>query len=76
MGKSAKAVKRPTKKQKDNKKTAKAQTLADERLSSIARTSNGGVNKAKSIRKKAKAASTATRASKSKKADYMDLFGK
>ncbi|KAJ2472132.1 hypothetical protein IWW56_006205 [Coemansia sp. RSA 2131] len=80
MGKSAKAFKRPTKKQKEIKKTTKAQaalTPADkERPSPMVRTSSGGVSKSKSIRKKAKVASVMTRASKAKKVDYMDLFGK
>ncbi|KAJ2557364.1 hypothetical protein GGH12_006194 [Coemansia sp. RSA 1822] len=81
MGKSAKAFKRPTKKQKEIKKTTKAQAAltpaADkERPSPMVRTSSGGVSKSKSIRKKAKVASAMTRASKAKKVDYMDLFGK
>ncbi|KAJ2206647.1 hypothetical protein IW145_001996 [Coemansia sp. RSA 521] len=83
MGKSAKAFKRPTKKQKEIKKTTKAQAAltpaADkERPSSMARTSSGGVSKSKSIRKKAKVASVMTRASKAKKrrmASEMNIAG-
>ncbi|KAJ2312993.1 hypothetical protein IWW52_004697, partial [Coemansia sp. RSA 2704] len=83
---SAKAVKRPTKKQKELKKvtraapsvTAAAVAVAapSKRATPATRTSGGGVSKSKSIRTKARASGMAGRTSKAKKADYLDLFGK
>ncbi|KAJ2451673.1 hypothetical protein EV183_003449 [Coemansia sp. RSA 2336] len=67
MGKSAKAVKRPTKKQKELKKSRASADAAIAKGASL-RTSGGGVSKPKRAPK--------TRAGKSKQVDYLALFSK
>ncbi|KAJ1733503.1 hypothetical protein LPJ61_001519 [Coemansia biformis] len=83
MGKSAKAFKRPTKKQKEEQRAAKAQPPAAAAAGGDRQTRplppagrSGAISKPRTTRAKAKAAVAKCLPVLAKKPDYLDLFAK